>query len=117
MDHDDGGLLSDQRGKGLRTGVGVPVGVTHHHFHARGFEFFFQALVPANGQVKAIGHGNKGHRFTGERFFVALAKRLVQALALRKGWQRDGCAQGQAGDGLNQIFKHVFCLMHRCLLG
>ena len=77
VDHDDRGFLCDQRGKGLGAGIGVPVGVTHHHFHASRFELFFQALVPADGQVKAIGHRDECDRFACERLFVALAERLV----------------------------------------
>jgi hypothetical protein len=84
VDHDHCRLLGDERGEGLRAGVGVPVRVAHDDLDARGLELALQAGGPAFGEVEAHRDRDEAHGLAGQRLLVALAERFIQALALRE---------------------------------
>ena len=77
-----------------------------------GFEFFFQASVPTNGQIKAKSHRDEAHGFACEGFFVAVAKRLIQAFVLGQHRGAGSPSQGQADGGGG----YTTCNVHLCLL-
>ena len=83
MDDDDGGLLRDERGHGLRAGIGVPVGIAQLELDAIGLKLLLQAAEPAFRQIEIHRDRDIGDGLAGERGAKARLERLVETVRSR----------------------------------